>query len=369
MKTTAAVLRELGGQWNVEEIDLDPPKLGEVLVELGATGLCHSDAHLVTGDMPTALPVIGGHEGAGTVIEVGPGVTGLRPGDRVVLSFIPSCGRCEDCAQGRQNLCELGAYIAFGRQISDGGSRHRAAGQDLSIWCVLGAFARHTVVSAASCIKIDDDVPADRACLVSCGVITGWGAAVNAGGVRAGDTVVVVGVGGVGINAVQGAAMAGATQLIAVDPVAFKREKALEFGATHAVSDSAEAHALVTDLTRGRGANVVINAIGVGTGNQIARSLAMTAKRGTVVITNLHGFQEASVQMSALDLTLMEKRVVGSLFGTANPRRDIPRFLDMYRGGHLKLDELVTTTYKLDDINQAFTDLHAGRNLRGIITF
>lgn len=370
MKTTAAVLHELGGEWSVEEIDLDPPKAGEVLVAMGATGLCHSDAHLTTGHMPTELPVIGGHEGAGTVIEVGPDVKGLKAGDRIVLGFIPSCGQCEECAHGRQNLCVLGAHIAFGRQISDGGSRHHTAGvQDLSIFCVLGAFARHTVVSASSCIKIDEGISLDLACLVSCGVITGWGAAVNAGGVRAGDTVVVVGVGGVGVNAVQGAVRAGATKVIAVDPVEFKREKAIEFGATHTATNSEEAIALVTDLTKGRGANVVVNTAGEGTGDQIGKSLAMAGKGGTVVVTNLHAFQESSVQMSALDLTLMEKRVVGSLFGSSSPRRDIPRFLDMYKDGHLKLDQLVTSTYKLDDINQAFTDLHAGRNLRGVITF
>ncbi|GHE76322.1 putative zinc-type alcohol dehydrogenase AdhD [Amycolatopsis deserti] len=369
METTAAILWERGGPWSVERIELDPPKAGEVLVELGGSGLCHSDEHVLTGDLPWPLPMIGGHEGAGTVVETGPGVDWLSPGDRIIFGFIPACGRCSACSAGMQNLCELGAYLGDGTQISDHTARHHARGKDLGLMCLLGTFAEHTVVSEANCIKIDDDIPLDRACLLGCGVVTGWGSAVNAGGVRAGDTVVVVGVGGIGINAVQGAALAGAEYLIAVDPAEFKRGKAVEFGATHAVASSDEALELVKELTRGRGANVVVNTMGVGTGEQVGASLAMTAKRGTVVVTNLHEATETSVAMSALDLVLMEKRVVGSLFGTANPRLDIPRLLDLYRHGKLKLDELATRTYKLDDINVGYDDMRSGRNLRGVISF
>jgi NDMA-dependent alcohol dehydrogenase len=369
MKTTAAILWERGGPWSVEEIDLDPPKAGEVLVELGGSGLCHSDEHVLTGDLPWPLPMIGGHEGAGTIVDAGPGVTWLQPGDRVIFGFIPACGRCAACSSGMQNLCELGQYLGDGTQISDHTARHHARGQDLGLMCLLGTFARHTVVSEANCIKIEDDIPLDRACLLGCGVVTGWGSAVNAGGVRAGDTVVVVGVGGIGINAVQGARLAGAEHLIAVDPVEFKRAKALEFGATHAVPTSEEAQQLAAELTAGRGANVVVNTMGLGTGEQIAKSLAMTAKRGTVVVTNLHDATETTVAMSALDLVLMEKRLVGSLFGTSNPRRDIPRMLDLYRSGQLKLDELATRAYKLEEINTGYQDMRDGRNLRGVISF
>jgi S-(hydroxymethyl)glutathione dehydrogenase/alcohol dehydrogenase len=235
--------------------------------------------------------------------------------------------------------------------------------------CLLGTFAQHTVVSEANCIKIEDDIAFDKACLLGCGVVTGWGSAVFAGGVRPGDTAVIVGVGGIGINAVQGAAFAGAQYVIAVDPVAFKRDKALEFGATHAVESSEEAHALVNDLTYGRGANVVVNTAGVGDGAQIGQSLAMTAKRGTVVVTNLHRATEESVTLNALDMVLAEKRLVGSLFGTANPRLHIPKLLSLYRSGQLKLDELATRTYKLDDINNGYQDMRDGRNLRGVISF
>jgi S-(hydroxymethyl)glutathione dehydrogenase/alcohol dehydrogenase len=369
MKTQAAILWERGGAWSVEEVDLDPPKHGEVLVEMGGSGLCHSDEHVVTGDLPWPIPMIGGHEGAGTILETGPGVEGLVAGDRVIFGFIPSCGRCAPCSAGMQNLCELGQYLGDGTQISDHTSRHHARGQDVGLMCLLGTFSQHTVVSEANCIKLDDDIALDKACLLGCGVVTGWGSAVFAGGVKAGDTTVVIGTGGIGINAVQGAALNGSQYVVAVDPVAFKREKALEFGATHAVESSDEAAALVDELTHGRGANVVVNTMGVGEGDQIGKSLAMAAKRGTVVVTNLHRASEETVSLNALDLVLMEKKVVGSLFGTANPRLHIPKLLSLYRSGHLKLNELATRTYKLDDINTGYQDMRDGRNLRGVITF
>src|SRR3954471_1012404 len=233
MKTKVAVLWEVGKDWSVEEIELDPPGPGEVLVKLAASGMCHSDEHLLTGDLPFDLPIIGGHEGAGVVQEVGEGVSWLQPGDHVVFGFIPSCGKCAKCSTGHQNLCDLGATLLGGRQVTDFTSRHHAKGQDLGIMCCIGTFGEHTVASEASCIKIDDDIPLDKAALVGCGVTTGWGSAVYAADVQPGETVVVIGCGGVGMNAVQGAAMAGARHVVVVDPVAFKREQAEQFGATH----------------------------------------------------------------------------------------------------------------------------------------
>ena len=224
VKTKAAILWEVNAPWSVEEIELDAPKAGEVLVKISASGMCHSDEHLVTGDLPFELPIIGGHEGAGVVQQVGPGVSWLQPGDHVVFGFIPSCGRCVSCSTGHSNLCDLGAYLGTGKQISDQTSRHHAKGKDLGTMCLLGTFAEHTVVNEASCIKIDKDVPLDRACLLGCGVVTGWGSSVYAAEVRPGDTVVVVGIGGIGANAVQGARLAGATKILAIDPVEFKRE-------------------------------------------------------------------------------------------------------------------------------------------------
>ena len=218
MQTRAAILDGVGQDWKVETITLDPPKAGEVVLELVGSGLCHSDEHLLTGDMvleaATAaelgleqFPIIGGHEGAGKVVEVGPGVTSLEVGDHVVLGFIPSCGRCPSCSSGKQNLCDLGAFLLAGRQVTDLTARHhRHDGSDLGIMCCIGTFGEHTVVSEASCIKIEKDIPLDKAALVGCGVTTGWGSSTYAADVQSGETVVIVGCGGVGMNAVQGAA-------------------------------------------------------------------------------------------------------------------------------------------------------------------
>jgi len=369
MKTRAAILWEVGKDWSVEEIDLDPPSAGEVLVRLVGSGLCHSDEHLVTGDLPFALPIIGGHEGAGIVEEVGPGVQGLAPGDPVIFGFIPSCGRCPSCATGHENLCDLGMYLGVGRQISDQTARHHAHDTDLGLMCLLGTFAERTVVNEASCIKVDGGVPLDKACLLGCGVVTGWGSAVYAAGVTPGEDVAVVGIGGIGINAVQGARLAGAHRIFAIDPVPFKREQAMAFGATHTASSLEEAAAVIGEATLGRMANKVIMTMGLGQGELVGAALAVTAKRGRVVITNLHAATEMQVSMSPLDLTLMEKQVVGSLFGSANPRADIPKLLGLYAQGQLMLDELVTRTYRLDEINTGYEDMREGRNLRGVINF
>ena len=369
MKTKAAVLWELNTPWSVEEIELDPPGPGEVLVKLAASGLCHSDEHLVTGDLPFALPIIGGHEGAGVVQEVGTGVSWLEPGDHVVFGFIPSCGRCPSCSTGHQNLCDFGALLGLGVQITDGTSRHHAKGSDLALMCLLGTFAHHTVVNEASCIKIEKDVPLDRACLLGCGVVTGWGSSVYAAQVAPGDTVAVVGCGGIGSNAIQGAKLAGAKRIIAIDPVEFKREKAMEFGATHTAASMAEALPLITDVTWGTMANKVIMTMGVGSGAVLAEALALTAKRGRVVVTNIHPAMEMSANVSLLDVTLMEKQIVGSLFGSGNPRADIPKLLGLWREGQLDLDGLVTNEYDLDGVNDGYDAMRAGTSIRGVMKY
>ncbi len=369
MKTKAAVLWEVNTPWSVEEIDLDPPGPGEVLVKIAASGMCHSDEHLVTGDLPFAPPIIGGHEGAGVVQEVGEGVSWLAPGDHVVFGFIPSCGRCASCSTGHQNLCDLGALMGLGKQISDGTSRHHARGQDLALMCILGTFAHHTVVNEASCIKIDKDVPLDRACLLGCGVVTGWGSSVYAAEVKPGDTVAVVGVGGIGANAIQGAKLAGAKRIIAIDPVEFKREKAMEFGATHTFSSMEEALPGIQELTWGTMANKVIMTMGVGSGEVIGSAMALASKRGRVVVTNIHPALEYSASMSLLDLTLMEKQLVGSLFGSGNPRADIPKLIGLYREGQLDLDGLVTNEYPLEGVNEGYDAMRAGTNIRGVLKY
>jgi S-(hydroxymethyl)glutathione dehydrogenase/alcohol dehydrogenase len=368
MQTKAAILWEQHTPWSVEDIELDPPKAGEVLVKIAASGMCHSDEHTVTGDLPVELPLIGGHEGAGVVMEVGEGVSWLEPGDHVVFGFIPSCGRCVPCATGHSNLCDLGAIILGGRQV-DGTSRHHARGQDIRTMTLLGTFAHHTVVNEASCIKIEKDYPLDRACLLGCGVVTGWGSSVYAGEVQTGDVVAVVGCGGIGSNAIQGARIAGAKFIVAIDPVEFKREKAMEFGATHTASSIEEATELIREISWGTMANKVIMTMGVGDGAMLASALAITAKRGKVVVTNIHPAMEMTANISLLDLTLMEKQVVGSLFGSGNPRSDIPKLLGLYRNGQLDLDGLVTRTWPLEGINEGYQAMRDGETIRGVLVY
>jgi S-(hydroxymethyl)glutathione dehydrogenase/alcohol dehydrogenase len=368
METQAAILWEDATEWSVEPIELDPPRDGEVLVRLAASGMCHSDEHLRTNDLPGVRPIIGGHEGAGVVEEVGPGVTGLAPGDHVVFGFIPACGTCPTCASGHSNLCDTGAVLMMGRQL-DGTARHHARGQDLQTMVCLGTFGKHTVVNQASCVKILPDIPLDRACLVGCGVTTGWGSAVNTAGVRPGETVVVIGVGGIGASAIQGARLAGAERIVAIDPVPWKREMAQRFGATHVAETAEEALGLVQEVTWGRMADKVICCKGVGRGSEMAGILALTAKLGRVVVTNIHPMHELEVTMSLCDLTLMEKQVVGSLFGSSNIRRDIPKLLELYRNGQLDLDGMITRTYKLEDINQGYQDMLDGKNIRGVLVY
>jgi len=361
------VLWEVGTPWTVEEIELDPPRQSEVRVELLAAGMCHTDDHYVTGDMAWPLPMIGGHEGAGVVVEVGPGGRRLAVGDHVILNYMPICGECPSCQRGRSRLCDRGAAMGTGLQISDGTARHHARGQDLHILCCIGTFARQTVVHEDSCVVYDADIRPEVACLLSCGVVTGWGSSARAAGIGPGDTIAIVGCGGLGSSAVQGARLAGARHIVAIDPVAFKREKAQDFGATHTAASLAEALPLITDLTRGRMCEAVVMTMGVGDGTLVADAMAVTAKCGRVVVTNAHPERETSINVSLADLTIMEKQLVGSVFGGANARADIPMLLDLYRDGQLDLDSLVTRTYPLEDVNVGYADMHAGKNIRGVL--
>ena len=369
MQTKAAVLWNVNDPWSVEEVELGDPVAGEVLVKLAASGMCHSDEHLVTGDIPAPLPIIGGHEGAGVVEKVGPGVTSVAEGDHVVLGFIPSCGRCKWCARGQQNLCDLGQFLMSPVAIADNTYRVTAKGQGLGRMCQLGTFSPYVTVHEASCIKIDDDIPLDKACLIGCGVTTGWGSSVYAAKVTPGDTVVVVGLGGIGTSAVQGARLAGARYIVAVDPVEFKREQAMQFGATHTAADVDEAFKLVTDVTWGQMADKALITTGSADGDLIAPVMSLVSKGGRVVVTAVGPFAQTDVKLSLFELTLWQKELVGSLFGSANPRADIPKLCTLYRDGQLKLDEMITRTYALEDVNQGYQDMRDGKNIRGVITY
>lgn len=375
----AAVLWGLDQPWKVQDMQVEDPKRGEVLVRWKAAGLCHSDEHLVTGDMvpsPEMLemlgvdrffPVVGGHEGAGVIEAVGPEVHSVQVGDHVSASFVPSCGRCRYCTTGRGNLCDAGAGTFVGGMITDGTHRHFVDGQPVTLLAKLGTFAELTCVSEMSVIKVDDDLPLDCVALVSCGVATGWGSATTRADVRPGDTVVVVGIGGIGINAVQGAKMAGATRVIAVDPVEFKREKAMEFGATQTFSSMEEAIPEVTELTNGEMADKVTP--GVMYGELMEHAQTLTGKGGTMVVTAVAPIEQPDASINLFNLAMWNKEVKGTIFGSLSPRTDIPRLLDMYRGGSLKLDELITNRYPLEQINVGYEAMRDGTNIRGVIIY
>ncbi|MCU1393829.1 MAG: oxidoreductase, Rxyl family [Ilumatobacteraceae bacterium] len=379
MKSRAAVIWGVGQEWKIEEIDVDPPKAGEVLVNWKAAGMCHSDEHLVTGDMVPPkefwplmgledfFPILGGHEGAGVVLEVGPGVTSVEVGDHVSASFIPSCGRCKPCSTGHQNLCDNGAKTFIGGMITDDTHRHHINGKPVTLMAKIGTFSEYACVSEMSIIKVDKDLPLECVALVSCGVSTGWGSSVSRAGVTAGDVVVVVGIGGIGINAVQGAKMAGAKWVIAVDPLEFKREKAMEMGATHTYASMDEAFPAVQQMTWGVMADKVIMTPSVMYGDLMAGAQQLCTKGGTIVVTAVAPMTQTESSVNLFDLAMSNKEIKGTIFGSLNPRADIPKLLSLYREGQLKLDELITKRYKLEDINEGYRAMRDGENIRGVI--
>jgi len=368
MKTRGAILRTTPSEWEIVELDVDEPRQGELLVEVKASGLCHSDDHVAKGDSAISqFPIAGGHEGAGVVVGVGPNTPGWEVGDHLVMSFLPGCGRCRWCASGMQNLCDLGQYLEKGSR-PDGSFRLALDGEPVGQMCCISTFCEHTLIDVASAVKIDKDLPLDVVCLTGCGVGTGWGSAVNAAEVRPGQVVIVMGVGGIGINAVQGASHAGAGTVIAVDPVALKREVAQQVGATHTFADIDEAAEFARSVTNGQGADSAVVCTGILEPEHVRDAFAAIRKAGTVVVTGL-GNHETDIAVNARELTLFQKRLQGAIFGASSPSRDIPWLLDLYRSGKLRLDELVTNSYRLEEINQGYADMHAGRNIRGVLRF
>jgi NDMA-dependent alcohol dehydrogenase len=377
------VLRGVGEDWAIREIELDPPHSGEVLVRMAVAGVCHSDDHLITGDVvptpevlaatgmpaPDWFPLLGGHEGAGVVEEIGPGVSTVQPGDHVAMSFIPACGNCRFCVNGQSYICDSGVSLFVREMPTDGTCRRHLGGENLLAYGQLGTFAEYAVLSERSVIKIDDAIPFHAASLVSCGVSTGWGSATVSAGTEPGDTVVVIGTGGVGMNALQGARAAGATYIVAVDPVEYKRDSAKIFGATHAAASAEEAIPLVKDITAGLMADRVILTPGVLHVELIALAMTLLRKGGTCVATGITPYSEPLVPLILQEMVLSAKQLKGVLYGGMNPRTSVPMLLSMYQAGVVKLDELVTRHYQLDQINEAFADLREGRNIRGIIDF
>jgi NDMA-dependent alcohol dehydrogenase len=381
MKIRAAVCSGLHEPWKVEEVEVDPPGPHEVVVQMAYAGMCHSDEHLRSGDMSAApevlqvfgvdsmFPMIGGHDGAGIVTEVGPGVDTLAVGDHVAASFIPACGRCFWCASGRQYLCDLGMTILAGPMMSDGQWRYHLDGQNVNRMTQLGTFSESVLANEASLVKIDPGVSLRAAALISCGISTGFGSAVDRAKVRPGETVVVVGCGGVGAGAVQGARIAGARYIIAVDPLPFKVEKAKEIGATHGAPSILEANLLLPDLTEGRMADAVILTPGVLTGDLLAPAMQLASKDGRVVATAIAPFNQDQVTLNLFGFAMFNQALLGTVFGSCSPRVQIPNLLRLYQAGILEVDSLITQEYSLDQVQNGYDDLAAGTNLRGVVKF
>jgi S-(hydroxymethyl)glutathione dehydrogenase/alcohol dehydrogenase len=365
-RAKAVVCREINQPVVVEEIEVESPRRGEVMIRLAACGVCHSDYSVTTGTIPFPPPVVLGHEGAGVVVEVGAGVTDLAVGDAVVSSFVSMCGKCRYCQTGRPQLCDQAAKAVY--TLPDGTVRTKdLQGRPLNVFSGCGVMAEYATLHTDNVVKIDRDIPLERAALVSCGVMTGVGAVVNTARVAPGSIAVVFGAGGVGLNAIQGCAIAGAAMIVAVDMSDAKLEMARQFGATHVLNAKAEENVVkaLRKLTGG-GADYAFECVGYG--EIAAQAYGCLRKGGTAVVVGVASQKDTTTVRTA-SLTFEEKTLTGSYFGSARPREDFPRLLALYRTKRLKLDELITRTYRIEEAPQAFADLVAGKNARGVIVF
>lgn len=369
MKTKGALLWELNSPFRVDEIDLGDPVAGEVQIRMHAAGMCHSDYHLTTGATPIGLPALGGHEGAGVVTKVGPGVTAVEEGDHVILAFIPACGSCPPCLKGVRSLCDRGALLLGGKAIADGTSRVRAGSHDVSPMNLLGTFAPYMTVHQDSVVKIDPDVPFETAAIMGCAVPTGFGSATNVADVQPGETVAVIGVGGIGMSALQGAVISGARHVIAIDPNEWKRDQAIKFGATHVYPSMAEAIMPMMELTYGLMADKTIIAVGEMRGEYVEEAMILTAKTGTCVVTGMGSMVDADVKLNLFLFTMLQKTLKGNIFGGGSSHVETPRLVGLYKSGVLNVDDMVTRTYRLEDINDGYQDMLDGKNIRGVITY
>ena len=363
----AVVCRELNKPISVETVEIESPHADEVMIKIGACGVCHSDFSATNGTIPLPPPLVLGHEAAGKICEVGEGVTDIAVGDSVVVSWVPTCGKCRFCVMGRPALCVMSQKAAF--TMCDGTSRLKDAnGKPLNHMAGVAVMAEYATVHRNNVIKIDDDIPADKAAIVGCAVMTGVGAAINTVTVEPGSSCAVWGAGGVGLNAIQGCALGGAEKIIAIDMSDKKLEFARTFGATHTINpnDDGDAVAKVMELTGGEGADYAFECIGLGA--TITQAYNAVRRGGTAVVVGVAPPTE-TVTLGAFMMPFTEKALVGSLYGSTRPSIDFPRLLNLYKAGRLKLDELVTATYSIDQAPEAFADLEAGVNARGVIVF
>jgi alcohol dehydrogenase len=375
MKTRAAVLRKMGQPapyvqsrpLSIEDLDLDGPQRGEVLVQIEAAGLCHSDLSVINGSRPRVMPMVLGHEAAGVVREVGTGVSDLQAGDHVVFSYVPVCGQCRPCNAGRGALCEPGMKANVSGSLLGGGQRFKHPEFPV-IHHHLGvsAFSEFTVAAQESVVKIDSDLPSAQAALFGCAVTTGVGAVLNTAGLRPGESVAIFGMGGVGLSAVMGAKLAGAYPILAIDVRADKLECATRAGATHTIdARQNDAIEMIRDITHG-GADCVIECSGVTAAGQ--QAFDATARGGQTIYV---GLPDPSQRLSLSPVTIVgeERSVRGSYMGSAVPRRDVPKLIALFRAGRLPVDQLLSRTIKLDELNEAFDRLHEGAAVRQVVVF
>ncbi|MFA1611591.1 alcohol dehydrogenase catalytic domain-containing protein [Halobellus rubicundus] len=351
--------------FTVKDVELDDPKAGEVRVEIEYAGACHTDWHAVEGALQRNYPVVAGHEGAGRVVEVGPGVTGVEPGDRVLTLWVPACGVCEMCVKGMQHLCVRGGESLYEGHLLDDTCRFHDGDEDLAQFLTLGTFAEEVVVPESEVYPIPDELPTDVASIIGCGVVTGYGSGAHRADIEPNDTVVVVGAGNVGLNAVQGATHAGAGTVIASDPVAMKREKALEFGADRAVDpEETDLESVVRDADP-FGADAVILSVGVASGELVADLVPLLGPRGELIITA--GSAAESIPISPQQLLDGEREMKGCLYGGASPRQTTGEVIDRYLDGDYYLDELITREYDLEEINDAYDNLLGGEDVHSVL--
>ena len=369
MKTKGALLWELNTPFRVDEIELGDPVADEVQIRMHAAGMCHSDYHLTTGATPIGLPALGGHEGAGVVTKVGAGVSGIEEGDHVILAFIPACGACPPCLKGFRSLCDRGAMLLGGKAIADGTSRVHAGGREVSPMNLLGTFAPYMTVHKDSVVKIDEDIPFETAAIMGCAVPTGFGSATNVAEVQPGETVAIIGVGGIGMSALQGAVISGAKHVIAIDPNEWKRDQAVKFGATHVYPSMAEAIGPMIDVTHGLMADKTIIAVGEMKGEYVEEAMILTAKTGTCVVTGMGSMMDVDVKLNLFLFTMLQKTLKGNIFGGGSSHVETPRLTALYKSGLLNIDGMVTRTYTLENVNDGYADMLAGRNIRGVVTF
>jgi S-(hydroxymethyl)glutathione dehydrogenase/alcohol dehydrogenase len=357
----AVVAHELN-KISVEQVELDRPKAFEVRIKMAAAGVCHSDLSAFNGTIPHPLPLVLGHEGAGVIEEVGEGVTHTKPGDHVIMSFVPNCGRCFHCVRNEAFLCRA---TPRGGMMLDGTSRLKLGDKSLAAFCSLGNMAEYVVCPAISVVPVSKEISLQVASLIGCGVTTGVGAAINTARVTPGSIVAVFGCGGVGIATIQGARIAGAARIFAVDVSEEKLALAKRFGATDMVRAD-DAQKSILEQTKGIGVDYAFEAIGKGA--VVETALAVTRRGGTAVAVGV-GKLSDSIKLNALGFPLSGKTLCGCMFGSANPQHDFPKMLELYRGGQLDLEGMVTRTYSIDEAPKAFEDLEKGVNARGVIVF